>query len=209
MRIFRVRLPDGEQSTPLPEHERKTIMMWYRGRDALAAGCMLVAVCQAQAQSPASSPPRADAADTTTWLQADSATKTVALSLEVSRPADAASALLNGFRSGEIEIVVPFGWTVTWNFQNQDSTAPHSLVLMTARERVPLEGGRSAFSNARTRMVTEGLPAGQTDRSSFEVDEAGWYWLICGVPGHAIAGEWIELQVSREAKTAAVKRTSR
>jgi hypothetical protein len=60
-----------------------------------------------------------------------------------------------------------------------------------------------------TRGVTEGLPAGQTDRTTFEADEAGWYWMLCGVPGHAVAGEWIELQVSREAKTAELKQKSR
>jgi len=70
--------------------------------------------------------------------------------------------------------------------------------------RIPLEGGRPAFSNAMTRMVTEGLPPGQADQSTFVADEAGWYWLMCGVPGHALAGEWIELRVDPEATTARV-----
>jgi Sulfocyanin (SoxE). len=42
-----------------------------------------------------------------------------------------------------------------------------------------------------TRMVTAGLPAGQGDRTTFTAEEAGWYWLLCGVPGHAIAGEYL------------------
>jgi uncharacterized cupredoxin-like copper-binding protein len=54
--------------------------------------------------------------------------------------------------------------------------------------------------------VTKGLPAGQVDRTSFQADQPGWYWLLCGVPGHALAGEWIGLRVDPEATTAGIKR---
>ena len=54
-------------------------------------------------------------------------------------------------------------------------------------------------------MVTEGLAAGQTDHTSFEADEAGWYWLMCGVPGHALKGEWLELRVDQAAGTAGIQ----
>jgi uncharacterized cupredoxin-like copper-binding protein len=71
---------------------------------------------------------------------------------------------------------------------------------MVQREKIPLEGGRASFSNAMTRMVVEGLRPGQTDQSTFVADEAGWYWMLCGVPGHAIKGEWLELRVGPEAR---------
>jgi hypothetical protein len=77
---------------------------------------------------------------------------------------------------------------------------------MAEREKIPTEGGRPVFTNAMTRMLTEGLPAGQPDRTTFEVDQPGWYWLLCGVPGHALEGEWIGLKVDPEAKTAGIKR---
>jgi hypothetical protein len=54
-------------------------------------------------------------------------------------------------------------------------------------------------------MVTAGLPPGQSDLTTFEADEAGWYWLLCGVPNHALNGEWLELRVDPDAKTASVK----
>ena len=76
---------------------------------------------------------------------------------------------------------------------------------MTQREKIPLEGGRAAFSNAMSRQVTEGLAKGQTDQTTFEAEEAGWYWLLCGVPNHALNGEWLELRVSPDAKTAGVE----
>jgi Sulfocyanin (SoxE) domain len=107
---------------------------------------------------------------------------------------------INGYRNGEARVVVPLGWTVTWNWRNADSSAAHSLVVMVQREKIPLEGGRPAFSNAMTRMVTQGLDNGQTDQSTFQAEEAGWYWLLCGVPSHALNGEWIELRVDPDAK---------
>jgi hypothetical protein len=139
------------------------------------------------------------------WMVADSAARTVRLTLETTGSAGGSSALINGYRSGGIQIVVPRNWTVTWHWRSSDSTAPHSLVLMAEREKLPLQGDRPAFQNALTRMVTAGLRAGQTDVTTFTADEAGWYWLLCGVPGHAIAGEWIGVRVDPEARTASVK----
>jgi hypothetical protein len=184
-------------------------MISYRWCASLVILCLVSGACRAQGQSTPTSTAPSSTPDTSTWFQSNTAAKTVTLSLAVTRTTGAASASINGFRSGQSQVIVPFGWTVTWNWRNLDSTSPHSLVAMIQREKIPLEGGRPAFSNAMTRMVTEGLPAGQTDRTTFEADEAGWFWLLCGVPGHAVAGEWIELQVSREAKTAAVKQKSR
>lgn len=101
--------------------------------------------------------------------------------------------------------MVPLGWTVKWNWRNADYTSAHSLVVMVQREKIPLAGGRPAFNSAMTRMVTAGLPPGQTDQTTFVADESGWYWLLCGVPNHALKGEWLELRVDPEAKTASVQ----
>lgn len=146
----------------------------------------------------------ASSPDSSAWLAVDSAARTATLLFEVTAPAGGPSALINGYRAGQVQVVIPLGWTVKWNWRNADST-PHSLVVMVQREKIPLEGGRSAFTNAMTRMVTAGLPPGQTDQTTFVADEAGWYWLLCGVPDHALQGEWIELRVDPEAKTATVK----
>lgn len=134
------------------------------------------------------------------WLTADTAARTVTLLLEVTAPAGAPSALIAGHRAGEVEIVVPLNWTVTWHWQSSDSTAPHSLVVMAEREKLPAQGGQPALDNAMTRMVTSGLKAGQTDVTTFTADQAGWYWLLCGVPGHALKGEWLGLRVDPDAK---------
>ena len=145
------------------------------------------------------------ASDSSSWLQVDSAGRTASLNMLVTRKPGAPSALINGFRAGEARIIIPVGWTVKWNWRSTDSTAPHSLVVMVQREKVPLEGGRPSFSNAMTRMVTEGLRPGEIDQSTFEAEEAGWYWMMCGVPSHALEGEWLELRVDPEANTARVE----
>jgi uncharacterized cupredoxin-like copper-binding protein len=139
------------------------------------------------------------------WLTVDAAAQTVTLALEVSRPAGAGAAVLNGEHDGSVQVVVPRGWTVQWRWKNADEAA-HSLVVMVEREKLPTEGGRPSFTNAMSRSVTAGLPAGGTDNTTFTADEAGWYWVLCGVPGHAIAGEWIGLKVDPAATGVSVKR---
>jgi hypothetical protein len=144
-------------------------------------------------------------ADSFPWLVADTSARTVTLDLAVTARAGAQSAVINGHRSGELRIIVPVGWSVKWTWRSSDASAPHSLVVMVQREKIPLEGGRPSFSNAMTRMVTEGLRPGQIDQSTFVAEEAGWYWMMCGVPGHGINGEWLELRVDPEVKTASVQ----
>jgi Sulfocyanin (SoxE) domain len=140
------------------------------------------------------------------WVAVDPATQTVTLTLEVARPAGAASAHINGEHDGSVQVVVPRGWTVQWRWKNLDESAPHSLVVMVEREKLPMEGGRPSFTNAMSRSVTSGLPAGGTDNTTFVAEDAGWYWVLCGVPGHAIGGEWIGLKVDPAATGVSVKR---
>jgi Sulfocyanin (SoxE) domain len=184
-------------------------LRWFR----MPAAAALVAACAGRAATPAAeatagapTPPASAPAPgiAPDWLTVDSANKTAILTLEVTPRPNAPSALINGYRNGEARIYVPFGWTITWNWRNADTTS-HSLVVMVQREKLPLEGGRSAFTNAMTRMMTEGLPPGGTDKTTFVAEEAGWYWLMCGVSGHALAGEWLELRVDPEATTASVQ----
>ena len=140
------------------------------------------------------------------WVTVDSAARTVHLTLDVTATAGEPSARIAGIRDGGAQVVVPLGWTVAWDWRNADSTSPHSLVLMQEREKLPTEGGRPPFTNAMTKSLTAGLAAGQSDHTSFEADQTGWYWLLCGVPGHAIAGEWVGFRVDPSATQPSVNR---
>ena len=150
----------------------------------------------AQAATPASLP---------SWVSVDTSSRTIRLMLETTAPPDSGAALLNGYRRGEAQLVVPLNWTVRWTWRNADNTRSHSLVVMMEREKLPMEGGRAAFTNAMTRAVTSGLKPGQSDVTTFTTEEAGWFWLLCGVPNHALAGEWIGLRVDPAARMASVK----
>ena len=141
----------------------------------------------------------------TSWLSVDSAAKAVSLRLDVTAPPGASSAVISGHREGSVQVVVPRGWMVAWQWESHDSTAPHSLVLMAEREKLPTQGGPPALDNAMTKGVTTGLEAGSRDVTRFEADQVGWYWLLCGVPGHALKGEWIGLKIDPDAATASLK----
>lgn len=144
--------------------------------------------------------------DLPAWIHPDPAAKSVLLDLTVTHPAGAPSAHLSGEHDGSIQVIVPRGWTVRWHWVNQDSSAAHSLVVVAEREKLPQEGGQAVFTNAMTRSLLPGLPVGRTDDTTFEADQGGWFWVICGVPGHAIAGEWIGLRVDPAATGVGVKR---
>jgi len=181
------------------------------GVAVVAAFCLWAANASAQTLPPAAAPapPAGSTAapapgPTPPWLVADSSDRTVTLAFEVTAAPDGGAALLNGYRNGELQIVVPLNWTVQWDWRSADSTALHSLVVMAEREKLPTEGGRAAFTNAMTRSVTDGLRVGQGDRTNFTADQAGWYWMLDGVPGHALKGEYIGLRVDPDARTASV-----
>jgi hypothetical protein len=138
------------------------------------------------------------------WIAVDSAARIVTLTLEAEPGGPEGIATLSGHHHGNIQVVVPLGWTVKWAWVNRDSTRNHSLVVMSEREKLPLEGGRPSLDNAVSRAVTAGLKPGQKDLTTFRADQAGWYWMLCGVPEHAIQGEWIGLKVDRKAQGVAV-----
>jgi len=64
-------------------------------------------------------------------------------------------------------------------------------------------GYAEVFDNAMSRNVVRGLGPGKTDETTFTADQRGWYWLLCGVPGHALGGEWIGLKVDPDAQVPA------
>ena len=112
------------------------------------------------------------------WLVVDSAGRTVTLTLEVTAPAGAPSALINGYRAGEARIVVPLGWTVKWDWRSADSTAPHSLVGHGAAGE-DSTGGRSRLVQQRhdpDGCRRDSVPD-RPIRRTFVADEAGWYWM--------------------------------
>ncbi len=148
--------------------------------------------------------PLAAQASLPAWVASDSAQQAVTLTLDAVADGPEGIASLAGHHHGGVQVVVPVRWTVKWIWVNRDSTQRHSLVVMAEREKLPVEGGRPAFDNAMSRAVTSGLAVGQRDLTTFTADQPGWYWMLCGVPGHALHGEWIGLKVDPAATMPAV-----
>jgi hypothetical protein len=171
---------------------------------AMLAATPLAAVA-AQATAPANGAAAAEATALPSWIERDPAAQTVTLTLDVTPKDTGGSARIAGQRGGAVAVVVPVNWTVRWRWSNTDSSAAHSLVVMPEREKVPVQGGTPAFPNALTRQVVDGLPVGSRDRTTFTAEQGGWYWVLCGVPGHAADGEWIGLRVDPRATDVGVR----
>jgi len=122
------------------------------------------------------------------WVRSDTLARTVTLDLV------AAHGTLSGALAGKLQVVVPKDWTMKLEWRNDDSTA-HSFIVQREREKLPELAGEPAFQYAYSRSAVLGMAPGKSDRTQFVVDQAGWYWILCGVPGHAIAGEYISLRV--------------
>jgi hypothetical protein len=167
--------------------------------------CGLYCCCLLLATGLIAAPARTQSDPLPGWIVADPAAKSIKLTLEVARPSGAPSAGLNGEHDGSVQINVPLNWAVHWSWRNGDSV-PHSLVVVAEREKLPTEGGHPALDNAASRAVTTGIDPGKTDETAFVADQAGWYWILCGVPGHALAGEWIGLRIDPAATSVSLKR---
>ena len=133
------------------------------------------------------------------WVVADSGARKVTLDLVAVHTAGASAPALNGISHGAVQMVVPLGWTVILEWRNADSTAAHSFIVQQEREKLPERAGEPAFQYAYSLSPVGGLAFERTDRTQFVVDQAGWYWILCGVPGHAILGEYLSLKVDRDA----------
>ena len=139
------------------------------------------------------------------WVAVDSAAHRVVLTLVAEEGPEPGTGTISGHRAGDVQLLVPQGWTVQWNWRNADTTQSHSLVVMAEREKLPFEGGQPAIDGALSRMVKAGLKSGQKDETTFVGEPAGWYWMLCGVPGHALKGEWIGLRVNPTATAVSLK----
>lgn len=108
----------------------------------------------------------------------------------------------NGYHHGNATYVVPVGWEVEVTYETLDANVPHSAAVVETREEIPKSGSdvRLAFPGASTPSFTSGLSSTRgTVTFDFRADEAGRYWIFCGVAGHAAGGMWIWLEVSEDA----------
>jgi hypothetical protein len=109
----------------------------------------------------------------------------------------------NGFSHGRATYSIPVGWTVEVTFINP-SPVPHSMVVVEREQVKKLQVGEPAFKGGATANANVGI-SGNKAPFSFVADEPGDYAMACGFPSHALAGHWVALEVSAEAKEPTLK----
>ena len=143
----------------------------------------------------------------TKWLTFDTATNTVRFQLIAGLTGLNGALNFNGFRDGELTLVVPVGWKTEIAFSNHDGMLPHSAEVIAPQVPLPTQPVPAVIPRAFTLNLEKGLPPLGTDKMRFVAQPAGDYLIFCGVPGHGAAGMWIRLQVSATARAPALLRT--
>lgn len=105
----------------------------------------------------------------------------------------------NGYSHGRAVLTIPKDWKVEVTFINP-SPIPHSAIVIEKADTKKLQITEPYFDGAATPKHTVGMTVGKAT-FTFTADEAGEYALACGFPAHAVAGHWVALNVSAEAKT--------
>ena len=133
------------------------------------------------------------------WLSFDKAAKTVRFQLIAGLTGLNGALNFNGFRDGELTLVVPVGWETKIEFRNHDGMLPHSAEVIAPQTPLPAQPVGPAIPRAFTLQLAAGLPPEGTDVMRFTAKPAGEYLIFCGVPGHGASGMWIRLRVSATA----------
>jgi sulfocyanin len=107
----------------------------------------------------------------------------------------------NGASNGKLVITVPEGARVSLAFSN-NGALPHSLQLIPTTKQLPaMAASKPAFPGAETPGPVAGILKGKSQAAVFTAAPPGRYLLICGFPGHALAGMYATFVVSPSSAT--------
>jgi sulfocyanin len=174
----------------------------------------------------ASTPPASTPPTQTSGLISTSGS-TVSLTLIAGYTSANAGFNFDGGAYGKMVVTVPLGDKVNAVFKNNVST-PHDVLIVPLQTPPPSHSVATAFPGASSRRG--GFGGGGNGRGSngrggngrapggfgafpkpgtpmpfsFVANKAGTYMIICGVPGHALAGMWDLFVVSPTAKVASI-----
>lgn len=136
--------------------------------------------------------------------RAQATAHTVELTIVSGKTAGGGTLDFNGYQRGAMTVTVPVGWDVIVHYSNAGAM-PHSLAVLPAgAHQQAMPSAAPAFQGATTANFSSGLAKGAEQTFTFEAIKAGTYELICGGPGHAIAGMWDTLIVSPAAQAPSV-----
>lgn len=109
----------------------------------------------------------------------------------------------NGYSKGGAVYTIPKDWTVEVTYINP-GPVPHSLIVIEKESVKKIQMAEPYFKGAAVPKHIQGISYGKST-FTFAADEAGEYAFACGFPAHALAGHWIGLEISAEAKVPTLK----
>jgi len=113
----------------------------------------------------------------------------------------------NGGAYGHMVVTVPLGATVDAIYTNAVPIF-HDVDIIDYQKPLPSHSATPAFAGARSPLPSfkpgAPPPSNGPKAFSFVASKAGTYMIICGVPGHALAGMWDTLVVSPTATAASI-----
>jgi plastocyanin len=132
----------------------------------------------------------------------------------------------DGGAHGQMVVTVPLGDKIVATYKNNSKT-PHDVLVVPYQKTLPTHSVPTAFTGASYGAPSFGSGGGGTPpkggtppaggnpgaggqvsnsahQFTFTADKAGTYMIICGYPGHAIAGMWDTFVVSATARTASI-----
>jgi len=110
----------------------------------------------------------------------------------------------NGYQRGAMTVTIPVGWQVVVHFQNAGTLAHSLAVLPSGAHNQVSPAATPAFPGATTSNFAAGLPKGAEQSFTFDASKSGTYEFVCGVPGHAVTGQWVALAISDSADSPSV-----
>lgn len=96
----------------------------------------------------------------------------------------------NGYDKGGAAYHVPEGWTIKVLFRNLSTQSPHSAVVAPDGEQNQVRVTHTAFPDSAMPNYESGITSGSS-AFTFKAEKQGKYVLICGLPGHGQAGQWL------------------
>ena len=155
-----------------------------------AAAVFAVAACGGAAGSGGSSlTPLAQASSPPLSLTSDAGAKTVTFTLVAGYNGANSGLNFDGYFSGDLEIDVPQGWSVTITCGNK-GPLNHSCAVAADEA-----ASQALFTGAATPNPGAGLPADRQASFTFKPDRTGTFRIVCLVPGHEPEGMWIVFKV--------------
>ena len=127
--------------------------------------------------------------DPSKYLHADSASRSVVVTLIAGYPATDYQFNYNGYGNGELVLTVPIGWEVTVQCENH-GTVPNSCAVVSGQGATgPLHPEWSTPDPQR------GLDPGKSASFVFTPMQAGSYRIASLVGGNEASGMWADLEV--------------